>query len=141
MAQFHLEDTDPVDRAFIRMIEMNHKKRADYAGADPFANFRKVAEMMQLDGYDHIEDCMTMVCRKIARINNLRGRDAQNEAVIDSFEDLAVYGMLLFAMVLERADHHPGFVFDGCEFCSSRMPFPNPQCPVHGKHLAEIDPD
>jgi hypothetical protein len=101
--RFSLDTNDPMDRAFKRMIEMNKKKRADYAGKDPFANFRKVADMMQLDGYDYIEDCMTMVCRKIARINNLRGRDPKNEAVLDSYEDLAVYATLLFAMVLQES--------------------------------------
>jgi hypothetical protein len=103
MATIELDANDPMDRAFLRMIEMNQKKRADYAGSDPFSNFRKVAAMMQLEGYDHIEDCMTMVCRKIARINNLRGRSPKNEAVIDSYEDLAVYATLLFAMVLQHA--------------------------------------
>src|SRR4051812_5444478 len=92
-----LDLNDPMDWVFNDMIETNRRKRADYAGADPFANFKAVAQMMQLPDYDYLEDCLTMICRKIGRIVNLRGRDAANETVIDSWLDLAVYATLGYA--------------------------------------------
>jgi hypothetical protein len=104
MAKLELDDSNEFEWACMRMVEMNRRKRADYASdSDIFLNFRVNAQMMRLEGYDYKEDCLSMVCRKVNRITNLRGRDPQNETVLDSYEDLAVYATLLFAMALEEA--------------------------------------
>lgn len=100
-----LDPKDPFDKLIIPMVEINRKKRADYADEeDTYRNFRRVAEMMDLPDYDELEDCLTMVARKFCRITNLRGRDPQNEGVLDSFLDLAVYSILAYGLAVEAAE-------------------------------------
>jgi hypothetical protein len=57
---------------------------------------------MGLAGYDALEDCLSMVSRKLGRIVNLRGRDPRNETVVDTFEDLAVYAVLALGLAKRR---------------------------------------
>lgn len=81
------------------MVETNRRKRADYAKeGNIFLNFDENARVMRLGGYTALEDCLSMVCRKIGRITNLRDREPQNESVHDSFLDLAVYAVLLLGI-------------------------------------------
>lgn len=100
-----LDPEDPFEKLLIPIVEMNRRKRADYADdTDIYANFRKNAVSMDLRGYDALEDCKSMVTRKINRINNLRGRDPRNESVLDSFLDAAVYSILLYGLAMEAAE-------------------------------------
>jgi len=102
--KIELDPKDPFEKLLIPIVETNRKKRADYASDDNiYLNFDRNAEMMDLDGYDSLEDCLSMVARKFSRIVNLRGRDASNEAVEDSFLDLAVYGILAYGLALRKA--------------------------------------
>jgi hypothetical protein len=100
-----LDPDDPFDAAVMEMVRINRSKRHDYANpVNIFDNFEVNAQMMGLPGYDRKEDCFSMVTRKVSRIRNLRGRDAQHESVVDSYLDLAVYAALLYAMAKQEAD-------------------------------------
>lgn len=97
-----LSPSDPFERLLIPLIELQKRKRRDYASEeDIFANFKRNAAMMDLEGYDAIADCLSMVCRKVGRLVNLRGRDPANESVVDNVEDLIVYSILLKGLMLD----------------------------------------
>ena len=105
MTQITLNSKDPFEALVIPMVETNRKKRADYASDDDmFLNFRRNAEMMDLEGFDALEDCLSMVSRKFGRIVNLRDREPSNETVVDSYLDLAVYAILAYGLALEAAE-------------------------------------
>jgi hypothetical protein len=100
-----LDMNDPFESILIPLIMMNRKKRADYASEDNlFLNFDVNAMMMRLPGYDALEDCLSMVCRKINRITNLRDRDPMNESVEDTFTDLGVYVILLLGLYKRKQE-------------------------------------
>lgn len=105
-----LSRSDPFDRALIKIVEMNRKKRKDYAhdGDDPFTNFRVTSELMGLEGFGAVESALFNILQKVARLQSLRknGRfDAPtNESVEDTFLDLAVYGNIAYALYLERRE-------------------------------------
>jgi hypothetical protein len=96
---YSLHTDDVFESLVIKIVDMNRQKRADYASKENvFQNFDTNARMMNLSGYTALEDCLSMVTRKIGRITNLRGRDPLNETVYDSFLDLAVYAVLLLGL-------------------------------------------
>lgn|SRR5215471_1767159 len=98
-----LDLDDPFEYACAVMIETNRAKRSDYASDDnPFKNFELVAQTMQLQDYDRKRDCLGMVIRKVSRVINLWDREPENESVLDSYKDLAVYSTLLYAMASEE---------------------------------------
>lgn len=93
-----LDPQDPFESVVIELVDLNRVKRADYASdTNIFKNFERVVEMLGLEGYSVSEDILAMVCRKVQRIVNLRGRAPTNESVQDSWKDLAVYAMLGYA--------------------------------------------
>ena len=103
-----LDPSDPFDAALIPIVLTNRRKRADYAkDGDPFSNFTTTAEMLGLGEFGAAEAALFNVCQKIARLKALRanGRMNQtaNESVLDTYLDLAVYGVILYAIVLEGA--------------------------------------
>jgi hypothetical protein len=103
-----LDPTDPFDAALIPIVLTNRRKRADYAkDGSPFSNFETTADMLGLDGFGPAESALFNVCQKIARLKALRanGRmgNTQNESVLDTYLDLAVYSVILYAIVLEQA--------------------------------------
>jgi hypothetical protein len=103
-----LDPEDPFDAALIPMVETNRKKRADYArDGDPFDNFKTSSQLLGLDGFGMVESGLFNVTQKLARLKSLRqnGRmgDPQNEAVLDTYLDLAVYGVLVYAMAREAS--------------------------------------
>lgn len=103
-----LDWNDPFDRAIIPIVEVSHRKRADYAtDGKPFDNFRITAEWAGFEA-DWIS-ALFNVSQKMARIQALRanGRadDPANEAMYDTVLDLATYGILALAMYEQhRAD-------------------------------------
>jgi hypothetical protein len=100
----YLDTDDPFDRILIPIIEMNRKKRADYANPlNLYANFDKNAIAMDLPGYGPVEDCLSMILRKAGRIANLRGKAPNNETVQDSWLDLAVYAILGLGLAQREA--------------------------------------
>jgi hypothetical protein len=100
-----LDPQHPFEKLLIPMVETSRAKAADYAAIDDyFQNFRRNAEVMDLEGYTALEDCLSMVARKLGRIVNLRGREPSNEAVLDSFLDMAIYAILTYGLALEAAE-------------------------------------
>lgn len=98
-----LDPNDPFDAALIPIVETNRKKRADYArDGDPFDNFVTSSDLLGLQGFGPVESALFNMTQKLARLKSLRrnGRmdDPQNEAVSDTYLDLAVYGVLTFAL-------------------------------------------
>ena len=104
-----LDPSDPFDKVIINMVSMNRKKRRDYAAdSDPFSNFRDTARNMALDGFGPAEAAYALLLTKISRLRSLRanGRmeDTANESVLDTYLDLAVYSVILLALVKEQAN-------------------------------------
>jgi hypothetical protein len=77
-------------------------KGADYAqDSDPWSAFRSVADHFGMPLY---EAGLFNMLQKIERLKSLRmnGREPHNESVYDTYMDLAVYGVLTFAMYLDQ---------------------------------------
>lgn len=100
-----------LERAMIEMVEVSRRKRADYAtDGDEFSNFRGPAHFA---GFEHPAMAgLFNVAQKLERIRALRanGRmdDVANEAVADTFLDIAVYAVLAHAMWLETTQNDRG---------------------------------
>jgi len=108
-----LDPTDKFDRVIIEMVEMNRKKRRDYAAdTDIFSNFRDVAGNLGVEGFGPAESAYVLLLTKVARLRSLRvnGRmaDPSNESVLDTFLDLAVYAAIVLALVKEATDDSTG---------------------------------
>jgi hypothetical protein len=104
-----LDPTDPFERIVYDMIQMNRKKRHDYASdGDIIQNFRRNADMVALlePKYDIFVDCFSMVTRKISRLQNLlgSGKTPNNESIEDTLTDLAVYCVLLILCYQDLKD-------------------------------------
>jgi len=94
-----LDPSEPFEAVLIDMVKVNRKKRADYAhDGDPWSNFRFTAGVLGIEPQDA---AIHNVAQKLARLTALRsnGRDPQNEAVLDTYLDLAVYGVIALAIV------------------------------------------
>lgn len=104
-APVQLDPKDAFEKLIIPIVEMNRRKRADYAQEGSlFHNFERNAATMDLEGYTPLEDCLSMVARKLGRIVNLRGRSAANETVVDSYLDMCVYSILAYGLALDAAE-------------------------------------
>lgn len=98
-----LNPEDPFERVLIDMVETNRRKRKDYAiDGSPFSNFDDTAQAMGIDGFAAVDSALFNIHQKLARLRSLRlnGRtnDTQNEAVVDTYLDLAVYGVIALAI-------------------------------------------
>jgi hypothetical protein len=105
--QVTLDPSDPFDAALIPIVQTNRKKRADYAkDGSPFDNFETSSSLIGLEGFGPTQSALFNVTQKLARLKSLRqnGRmdDPQNEAVLDTYLDLAVYGILAYAIYRSR---------------------------------------
>lgn len=101
-----LDENDPFEGVLVDIIRMNRKKRADYAAdADIFSNFRDTASMLGLSGFSERESALFNILQKIARLKSLRanGRmdNPNNESVVDTVLDLAVYSVIYLALMRE----------------------------------------
>lgn len=119
-----LDPSDPFDAALIPIVLTNRAKRKDYAkDGDPFSNFRDTSALMGLDAFTPVEASLFNVTQKLARLKSLRqnGRmnETANEAVGDTYLDLAVYGVITYAIFLESK---PGRVVGGTLTDSGVMP-------------------
>lgn len=102
-----LDPSDPFDAALIPLVETNRRKRKDYAAdGDPFSNFKETSSALGLEGFGPIESVLFNCLQKQARLKSLRqnGRlhDTQNESVMDTYLDHAVYGIILYAVAREE---------------------------------------
>lgn len=103
-AKIELDPKDPFERLLIPIVETNRKKRADYANEDNiFANFdyTSKATMGMVSPREYADIMVTM---KNGRIFNLRGRNAQNESVIDTYLDRAVYAILAYGLAIRESE-------------------------------------
>jgi hypothetical protein len=104
-----LDPNDPFDAALIPLVEMNRRKRSDYAtDGDPFTNFDTTAHFL---GVPRWMAASVNVVQKLARIQALwaNGRmdDPKNEAVGDTVLDAAVYGIIAYAIYLQDQPQNP----------------------------------
>lgn len=104
-----LDPNDPFDAALIPMVQTNRKKRADYAkDGNPFDNFETSSALIGLDGFGPIEAALFNVTQKLARLKSLRqnGRmnETQNEAVADTYLDMACYAVLVYAIYRQMSE-------------------------------------
>lgn len=89
---------DPFEVVVWDMVQMNRRKRADYAGdGNPFQNF--IDSAYQLNSVPGMS-CEQLIATKQARLRNLigSGRTPQNESVEDTILDRAVYAAIALAM-------------------------------------------
>lgn len=92
-----LDYDDPIERVCIDIVQMNRRKRADYAqDGNIFSNFEQAAFAAGTTVEQGIE---YMIATKQARLVALRsnGRPPQNESVYDTMLDRAVYSMIALA--------------------------------------------
>lgn len=106
LSSITLNPNDPFDAALIPIVQTNRRKRKDYAAdGDPFSNFKTTAELLGLESFGAAESALFNVLQKVARLQSLRmnGRMAEtvNESVTDTYLDLAVYAIILYAIVLQ----------------------------------------
>jgi hypothetical protein len=104
-----LDPDDPFDAALIPLVKTNRAKRKDYAkDGDVFSNFKTTAAMLGIKEFGPAESAYFNVLQKVARLQSLRtnGRMAEtaNESVMDTYLDLAVYSVILYAIVLTQLE-------------------------------------
>lgn len=97
-----LDPSDPFESALIPMVRTNRAKRADYAlDGSPWSNFEDTARAV---GIAPVDSATFNVAQKLSRLRALRanGRlDApRNEAVSDTYLDMAVYAVIALAIHL-----------------------------------------
>ena len=107
-AQFQLDPTDAFDATLIEMAQLHRKKRADYAkDGDRWSNFNTTASLLGMEEFGTQEAIEVNIAQKMARLQSLRlnGRmeDPQNESVLDTRRDLAVYAVLSLVYATEEA--------------------------------------
>jgi hypothetical protein len=107
-----LDPSDPFDAALIPIVEIHRRKAKDYASdADPFSNFKTSSKLLGLEGFSPEEAALFNVTQKLARLKSLRenGRmnDPANEAVADTYLDMACYAILLLAIARESQPQNP----------------------------------
>lgn len=108
-----LDPNDPFDRALIPIVLTNRRKRQDYAiDGSPFSNFKDTSDLLGLKGFEAREAAYFNLLQKVVRLKSLRmnGRfdEAANEAVEDTFLDLAVYGVITLGIVLDTENDVDG---------------------------------
>lgn len=91
-----LDELDPFEAVLIKMVRMNRLKRQDYAfDGSPWSNFEFTAGVL---GISAVDAAVHNVAQKLARLVALRanGRldEPANEAVDDTYLDLAVYATI-----------------------------------------------
>ncbi len=105
--QIVLDPSDPVEAVLIKMVELNRRKRADYAAdGDPFSNFRRTAERMakRFPGFSPLDAVEFNIDQKEERLIALHenGRVPSNESVTDTYFDRAVYSAIAVALSMEQ---------------------------------------
>jgi hypothetical protein len=103
-----LDPNDPFDAVIIQIVETNRRKRADYArDGDVFSNFKTSSALLGIAGFGPADAALFNIAQKLARLQSLRtnGRmhDTANETVKDTYLDIAVYAVIMYAVVCEQA--------------------------------------
>src|SRR6476620_8096305 len=97
---FTIDLDDPFEAAVWELVQMNRRKRRDYAlDGDPFSNFQLTSDHFGLAAWESAEFNLV---QKLARLQSLRanGRmsSPENETVRDTYLDAAVYAVIMFAI-------------------------------------------
>jgi len=96
-----LDLDDPFEVAVADIVEMNRRKRRDYAlDGEWDTNFRQTADHFGISVWESAE---FNVVQKLSRLKSLRANGRMeggeaNESVADTYLDLAVYGVLMYAL-------------------------------------------
>lgn len=103
-----LDIEDPFEAALSQLAELHRRKKADYAiDGTEWSNFEDTANALGIESVGPQEAIDINIAQKMARLKSLRinGRldDPQNESVIDTRRDLAVYAILSLVHAQEVA--------------------------------------
>jgi hypothetical protein len=101
VAAVGIDPSDPIDAVLIKIHETNRRKRADYAvDGNPFSNFEGTARRLGIPGVGPLEACEFLIATKEERLAALRAnrRGPQNESVLDTLLDRAVYAIIAYAI-------------------------------------------
>jgi hypothetical protein len=93
--------TNWTEEAINRISETLNSKGGDYAlDEDAFSNFREIADFY---GVEAFEAAIGEIVKKLSRLKALKsnGRVPTNESVEDTVRDIAGYGVLALAMLME----------------------------------------
>lgn len=98
-----LNQDDPFEKVLIDIVTTNRRKRKDYAvDGSPWSNFDDTSDGMGVEGFGAAESAEHNVRQKLTRLRSLRlnGRmaDPANEAVTDTYLDMAVYATIAYAI-------------------------------------------
>ncbi len=100
----YLNPSDPFEAALIDIVQINRKKRADYATDDDiFSNFRGAGRRTGLEA-SKIVDVMIAIKEERMAALEANGREPENEAVIDTLLDRACYSVIGYALGKEEAN-------------------------------------
>lgn len=77
---------------FNDILELLESKGDDYANEDRLSNFKESACLLNTTAF---KVCLNQIGIKISRIVNLIGKDARNESMEDSLQDLITYSLIL----------------------------------------------
>jgi hypothetical protein len=77
---------------FKEILELIEYKGDDYANDDRLSNFKESACLLNTTAF---KVCLNQIAIKISRIVNLIDREAKNESLKDSLDDLFTYSLLL----------------------------------------------
>ena len=88
-------------------MDLFRLKTKDYANEDVLSNFKRMSTLISTLLRKEItpsDMAMILVCLKMDRLQNLKGRSPENESVKDTWLDLINYLSLYFALEKESAD-------------------------------------
>ena len=77
---------------FNDILELLESKGDDYANDDRLSNFKESACLLNTTAF---KVCLNQIAIKISRIVNLIDREARNESLEDSLQDLITYSLIL----------------------------------------------
>src|SRR5215207_6373134 len=105
-----LDPYDPFEAVLVTMVAINRKKRRDYAvDGSPWSNFEYTAVGL---GIEPVDAAIHNVLQKLARVSALRAngrtQDPTNEAVSDTYLDLAVYAAIALGIYTYPGGRVPG---------------------------------
>ena len=85
---------------FKDILELLESKGDDYANEDRLSNFKESACLLNTTAF---KVCLNQIAIKISRIVNLIDREARNESLEDSINDLFTYSLLLLIINKDEA--------------------------------------
>lgn len=77
---------------FNDILDLLESKGDDYANEDRLSNFKETGILC---GTTAFQVCLNQIGIKISRIVNLIGKEARNESMEDSLQDLITYSLIL----------------------------------------------